>query len=117
MNTFNSTSPVYWQPALGNEGRVSGIDDISQSILIILGTPKGSDPLRPEFGSDLNRYIDWPVDRALPRVIRESVEAIRRWEPRCQLERIDPLTEGEHLTLRVRWSVSGTAYTTEAVWR
>ncbi|MCX9039373.1 GPW/gp25 family protein [Citrobacter portucalensis] len=117
MNTSTSAYPVYWQPALGTEGRVSGIDDISQSILIILGTPRGSDPLRPEFGSDLNRYIDWPVDRALPHVIRESVEAIRRWELRCQLDRIEPVIDGEHLTLRVHWSVSRIAYSTEVPWR
>ncbi|ECD2094157.1 baseplate protein, partial [Salmonella enterica subsp. enterica serovar Poano] len=39
MNTVNTASPVWWQPALGHEGRVTGADDIAQSIRIILATP------------------------------------------------------------------------------
>ncbi|HAZ4235540.1 TPA: baseplate protein [Escherichia coli] len=113
------TTSVFWQPALQAPGEiVRGPDDIRQSIQIILRTPCGSDPHRPEFGSRLHRYIDWPVDRAVPHVVRESVDAIRRWEPRCLLVSVKPLIDGEHLTLRVSWKGSdGEPQMQELLWR
>jgi phage baseplate assembly protein W len=79
---------AHWQPALGGDGFVEGIDDIRQAIAIILRTPVGSDPLRPDFGSRVWQYLDWPIDRARPHVVRETVEAIRRWEPRVKVTRV-----------------------------
>ncbi|HGA5503364.1 TPA: GPW/gp25 family protein [Salmonella enterica subsp. enterica serovar Potsdam] len=118
MNTTTSASHIWWQPALGHEGRVTGADDIAQAIRIILSTPKGADPLRPEFGSNLSLYLDWPVNRARPYVIREAVDAIRQWEKRCEVVRVEPVVNAERLTLRVRWRVAGDADTvTEVVWR
>ncbi|ECD2094140.1 baseplate protein, partial [Salmonella enterica subsp. enterica serovar Poano] len=56
--------------------------------------------------------------RARPYVIREAVDAIRQWEKRCQVVRVEPVTDGEHMTLRVRWRVdSGAETSTEVVWR
>jgi len=75
----------HWQPALGGDGTVTGLDDLRQAIAIILRTPRGSDPLRPEFGSNLHLYIDYPVNRARPHLVRETVAAIRRWEPRLSV--------------------------------
>ncbi len=72
----------HWQPALGGNGEVTGLEDLRQAIAIILRTPRGSDPLRPEFGSNLHLYIDYPVNRARPHLVRETVDALRRWEPR-----------------------------------
>lgn len=79
---------AHWQPALDNDGFVEGIDDIRQSIRIILETPLGSDPLRPDFGSNLSLYLDYPIDRARPHIVRETVEAIRKWEDRCTVKRV-----------------------------
>lgn len=78
----------HWQPALGGDGEVVGLDDLRQAIVIILKTPRGSDPLRPEFGSGIHRYIDYPVNRARPHLVRETVDAIRRWEPRLAVVRV-----------------------------
>ncbi|AZE49568.1 putative bacteriophage baseplate protein [Pseudomonas chlororaphis] len=59
---YTSITAAHWQPALGTPGEVvEGLRDIDQSIHIVLATPKGSDPHRPEFGSDLHLYIDWPL--------------------------------------------------------
>lgn len=84
----------HWQPALGRDGEVTGLDDLRQAIAIILRTPRGSDPLRPEFGSNLHLYIDYPVNRARPHLVRETVEAIRRWEPRLSVVRVAVSQEG-----------------------
>jgi len=81
-------SEHHWQPALGRDGEVVGLDDLRQAVAIILLTPTGSDPLRPEFGSDLHRYIDYPINRARPHLVRETVAAIRRWEPRVAVLRV-----------------------------
>lgn len=101
MTKLSEISSLHWQPALqpsaadpgpnGFPDIVENLDDIHQALRIILGTPKGSDPLRPEFGSDLHRYLDYPVDRARPHVVREAVAAIghpQYGEPRVQLVRV-----------------------------
>lgn len=75
-----------WQPKLGEIGEVVvDIDDIDQCIRTILVTQKGSVAHEPDFGSDLWRYIDWPIDQARPHVVREILDAIARWEPRIEV--------------------------------
>jgi hypothetical protein len=73
-----------WQPALGADGIVSGLEDIDQCIRIILSTPKGSVPHRPDFACDIHKYIDWPQDRAVAFIVREAREAILKFEPRVE---------------------------------
>ncbi|HAJ6454561.1 GPW/gp25 family protein [Escherichia coli] len=119
MNTKTRPSTLHWQPALLRpEEYVCGLDDIHQAIHIILRTPRGSDPHRPLFGSNLWHYIDYPIERAIPHVVRESVEAIRQWEPRCRLLKVTPVIDGEHLTLRVQWRAADDVInSTEVLWR
>lgn len=119
MSTQSHPLNLHWQPALKRDGEyVCGLDDISQAVHIILRTPRGSDPHRPLFGSDLWRYIDWPAERAIPHVVRESVEAIRHWEPRCKFLKVVPELDGEHMTLRIQWrAADGIINETEVVWR
>lgn len=114
---------AHWQPALiahslSSDACVEGLADIGQAIQIILRTPHGSDPHRPTFGSNLYHYIDYPIDRAIPHVVRESVGAIKMWEPRCEVLKVEPVVSSEHLTLRVNWRVAdGVINITEMVWR
>ena len=100
--------PIHWSPKLGvarNEPceKVTGVDDIAQCIRIILETPKGSDPLRPLFGSDAYLYLDRPLPATVPFIIREAWDAIATWEPRAVVERIAVETENEHATAVVYW--------------
>lgn len=105
--SYTSITAAHWQPALGSPGEiVQGLRDIDQAIRIILGTPKGSDPHRPEFGSNLHLYIDWPVNRVVPHLVREAVDAIRQWEPRVSVVTVRAMVEAEHVTLRVVWKVA-----------
>ncbi|WP_433886054.1 GPW/gp25 family protein [Pseudomonas vranovensis] len=104
---YTSITAAHWQPALGTPGEVvEGLRDIDQSIRIILATPKGSDAHRPEFGSDLHLYIDWPHDRVTPYLVRETVEAIRRWETRVSVVQVQVQIDAAHLTLTVLWRVT-----------
>lgn len=115
MTQLSDIQSLHWQPALGGDGVVENLDDLNQSIQIILRTAKGADPLRPEFGSDLQRYLDYPVNRARPHVVRESVEAIGRWEPRVSVSQVQfGLVDQAHGTIKVLWRLAdGFAGSTE----
>ena len=95
-----------WQPELGTDDIVGGLDDIDQCIRTILLTPKGSDPHNPPFGSNIHLYLDYPIDQAVPHLVRETVEAIRLWEPRCELVKVTPSIEEAQITLRVQWKLA-----------
>lgn len=89
MATLSDITSADWSLSVSTQGEVvQGIEDIAQCINIILSTQRGSDPLRPEFGVDLLQYIDKPLNTAIPNIIREMIEQVNRWEPRCTIERI-----------------------------
>lgn len=103
-----SITAAHWQPALGTSGEVvEGLRDIDQAIRIILITPKGSDPHRPEFGSDLHLYLDWPTNRVTPHLVREAVDAIRHWEPRVSVVQVQIQIHAAQITVQVQWRVAG----------
>ena len=99
-------SSLHWQPALNDLGVALEVADVEQSIRVILKTPKGSDPLRPTFGSDCHLHIDKPVNIAVPYMVRSTVEAIRDWEPRCKLLRVVPRIVGAHIFMRIYWKLA-----------
>lgn len=106
---------AHWQPSITDEGVMEGLFDVDQAIRILLTTPQGSDPHRPEFGSKCHIYLDWPVNRAIPHLVREATEAIRRWEPRCEMVKVIPSIEGARVRLRVQWKLAdGVIRETEA---
>lgn len=100
------SNSLHWQPALGSSGIVEAEADIDQAIRVILGTPKGSDPHRPDFGSNLQLYLDYPIDQAVPHLVRETVEAIGLWEPRCELVKVTPSINAAQITLRMQWKLA-----------
>lgn len=68
---------------------LSGLDHLRQSIEVILTTPVGSRRMRPEFGSNLRRYVDLPVNDGWKSAVQAEVaRALGRWEPRLRLERV-----------------------------
>ncbi|WP_456436912.1 GPW/gp25 family protein [Desulfurobacterium sp.] len=60
---------------------VEGIEDLRQRIKVVLETPKGFDPHRPEFGSNIWQWVDRPFTEAMPNVIAEAYDAIEKWIP------------------------------------
>lgn len=93
-----------WSMSLDGVGQVvRDGDDIAQSIKIIVMTEKGSDPLRPGFGSDVAQIVDQPIDIAIGALKRNIIEQVERWEPRAEIEQIDHDVEGEKITLSVVW--------------
>lgn len=68
---------------------LSGLDHLKQSIEDILTTPLGSRRMRPEYGSNLRRLVDLPVNEGWKSAVQAEVaRALGRWEPRVQLERV-----------------------------
>lgn len=67
---------------------VQGAGDISQCILIIIATRKGTDPFRPDFGSNIWNHIDQPLQVAATAMVREIREAADRWEPRVRVRSV-----------------------------
>lgn len=110
--TLSDISSADWSLRLGAIGQVvKGIEDVAQCLAIILSTPKGSDPLRPTFGSDLWRFVDSPVNAALPGIVREARTAIGTWEPRVKVVSISAAPvigdsqSGAHLQVTVNWQL------------
>src|SRR5271163_593565 len=119
--TLADITSVDWSLALDSEGVpgsglgnvVQGLADVNQCITIILTTPKCSDPLRPTFGADVWRYIDAPIDTAIPAIVREVTEGILRWEPRVTVVSVSAVPvpgvdtqAGAHLDISVTWKLT-----------
>lgn len=102
-----------WSMRLGHLGAVvEDGDDVAQCVRVILGTPRGSVPLAPEFGCDAWAYLDGPITEARPRIVRAVIDAIERWEPRAELLSVAAeLDTAEAASLRIvaTFRVRGTA--------
>lgn len=120
--------PVDWSLALDQFGRTAdGLDDVAQCVRVILATPLRSDPHRPDFGCDLQPWIDRPTSEAGPGIIAAVRDALERWEPRLTVldvavrpaEATDGYGDGAGVHITVRWQLAGSiavpATTTVAV--
>lgn len=106
MTTLNEIIYVDWQLKLNEIGSVSeGIEDINQCIAIILSTQKGSVPHRPTFGSDILKYVDYPINSAKANIIRETVDAITLWETRVNVDSVSVEIDEIQLKIKVQWSL------------
>lgn len=86
MANINDITTVNWQMSLSAPGLVvEGVEDVKQCIDVVLRTRKGSDPLRPEFGCGIFDYIDAPINKAIPNMKKEILEAIALFETRIEI--------------------------------
>lgn len=98
---------------------VEGLDDVAQCIAIILTTPPGSDPLRPDFACDLFQFVDRPLSQALAAIVAQVTDALELWEPRIRTLSVtaQPGPSLGQLEVTVEWQLnlpgaSGPAQTT-----
>lgn len=83
---------------------LSGDAHLAQSIADILTTPLGSRVMRRDYGSLLFELIDRPINGALRMLMHAATAiALRRWEPRLQLTRVNLVGEPQtgRLTIRI----------------
>lgn len=64
---------------------VEGIAAVRQRMDIAIRTTKGTDPLRPEFGSLVYKYIDGPDNIAIPNIKAEIIKALQLWVPEIKV--------------------------------
>jgi phage baseplate assembly protein W len=75
---------------------------VRQSIEIILRTRPGEQLMRPEFGAGLEELVGEPNVLTTRRQIRDRVtDALARWEPRIDVERVD-VVEADDAPTHVR---------------
>lgn len=74
-------------------GRIEMVDgdaSVRQSILLLLSTTPGERVMRPEYGCELQRVLFSPNDDSTAGLAMHFVrQAIRRWEPRVEIVRLD----------------------------
>ncbi len=82
--------------ARGEIALVSSDRDIEQSIRIILGTRPGERVMRPDFGCRAYELLFEPRNAATEtRMQRYVVDAMRRWEPRIEVQSVEVFADTE----------------------
>jgi uncharacterized protein len=91
---------------------VSGAQDIEQALRIIILTPKGQRPRRPEFGCRIHDLIFAPNDAATARLAENYVaEALALWEPRINVKEVQATPDPENdgcLLLAISYEIKAT---------
>jgi hypothetical protein len=115
--TTDQITTQYWQLSTASQGEVvTDMDDINQCILTIISTQKGTDPLRTDFGVDLQSYIDKPMETVTAGLIADIIYQVNTYEKRCIIDTITFTGEIGHLTISINWTtLNGQPYTTNYV--
>jgi len=104
MTKVSDIKTKNWGLSVVSQGEVvQDLEDINQCITIILATVKGTDPLRPEFGCDILKWIDKPVNQAIPNIIKEAVAAINMWEARVVVTKANATIENYTIFVTIEW--------------
>lgn len=68
---------------------LEGIEHLKQSIIDILTTPIGSRVMRRDYGSQLFKLVDKPINRDFTlEIYAATAEALEKWEKRFKLEKV-----------------------------
>lgn len=105
MNIYDIKS-VDWQLGLTRPGDiVESLTDIKQCIGLIITTSKGSNPVRLEFGTDIYKLVDKPVNVAAPAIVSEILTGIQLWEPRVKVNKLVYSIDGEKILFEMNIQV------------
>lgn len=66
----------------------SVLEEIIQNVKTLLTTRRWSVPLDRQLGLDMT-VLDAPMSRAVAALRVEVIEALRKYEPRCRVKRVD----------------------------
>ena len=117
-NTFLGTGWTF-QPTFdsttGGVDLVKDIDDINQSLNILLSTSLGERVMQPSYGCNLQDYLFEPLSSSVIGYIQDLVEnALLFYEPRIKAEKVEvtaadsfDIIEGR-FTIEVEYSIPGT---------
>lgn len=87
------------------------LEHLTQSLHDLLTTPIGTRVLRRDYGSDLPKLLDAPMNgETLIDIYMATAEAIRQWEPRLRVQRVQLETGAAGIAeLRIDAEVIATA--------
>jgi phage baseplate assembly protein W len=89
-------------PARGRLDWRNGPDLVRQSVLLILATEPGERVMRPDFGCGLSAYLMEPNSPATRAgIARDVAAALRRWEPRIEVDAVDVVPTDDAATVLV----------------
>ncbi len=88
MGDFRQIDSPTWAMGLKRGQIVKDVAAINQSIFLILTTSRGTDPMRPLFGSTIYQYLGTPTNIAIAGIKASIVEALSVWEKRIQVVRV-----------------------------
>ncbi|MDO5562511.1 MAG: GPW/gp25 family protein [Synergistaceae bacterium] len=80
---------------------------LEQSIHDILTTPIGTRVMRPEYGSDIPRLVDQPMNKAWQLQMFTAVaSALDKWEPRIKLGKVSISSVGNgYAEISVKYTI------------
>ncbi|HEX7014067.1 MAG TPA: GPW/gp25 family protein [Cyclobacteriaceae bacterium] len=107
--------PPSFNPEAGSVDLVSNVEDINQSLNILLSTSLGERVMQPEYGCNLEDYLFESLSSTMIGYIKDRVmNSILYYEPRIQVEKIEvtsddsvELFEGR-FTIIVEYTIPGT---------
>lgn len=82
--------PCRLESGLGRFRPLTELEEIKQSVRLILTTRQGERPFRPKFGARLDLYAFETMDTTTCNLIRQGVvAALQAWEPRIWNIRVE----------------------------
>jgi phage baseplate assembly protein W len=110
FKTFLGTGwafPPAFDIETGNTQMVSNLEDIRQSLNILLSTTLGERVMQPQYGCNLSDYLFESLDSTTIGFIKDRVEnAILFYEPRIIVERIDVTSDDSTDLIEGRFTIS-----------
>ena len=107
--------PPTFDKDLGSVDLVSDLEDIKQSLDILLSTSLGERVMQPKYGCNLNDYIFESLSSSMIGFLKDRVEtAILFYEPRIVVEKIEVTEAGSsdlwegRFTISVSYTIPGT---------
>ncbi|VFQ44382.1 GPW/gp25 family protein [Desulfoluna butyratoxydans] len=97
---------------------ITGDAHLRQSIADILSTRKGTRTMRRDYGSDVPRHVDRPLNRStIVDIVADAAIALEKWEPRIRVERVIPSRVGGRLCLDMEFTrlIDGETITLEGI--
>lgn len=99
----NEIESLEWSQSISNFGEiVSDIQDIIQSVYLIISTRPGSVPIESDFGCGLFEWIDEPGANAAPKMARDIKYAISIWEKRVTVVNVTPTVSGNSIFFSIQ---------------
>lgn len=106
LGTGWSFPPVFDQET-GTVEMVSNVEDINQSLKILLSTSLGERVMQPSYGCNLDDYMFESLNSSLIGIIKHHVEnAILYYEPRIVAEKVDVTSADSFDLIEGRFTIS-----------